>query len=1066
MKKGRIKRVVNKKKDKSINKLESLTIFLFVLLFSFIIIFIVYQKSLYEEKELTGGLGTIGVFSSGDGSIGNPYIINNCLELQNVSNYLNAYYILGKNIDCSDWCNGADINLDGKVGDIDAVLLATNFGRTNCGVSNNWCTRTDVNKDGVVNEIDSSIIAMNGGRTDCFSDFSPIGGYSNHFTGSFNGNGYVISNLNINKSGENYIGLFGYNSGNLEKIKLENVNISGYNYVGGVTGANNGDIIKSSVVGNINGGYDVGGLVGFDDGGLISECYSNSFIHGEGDSIGGLVGLGYGTIKNSYSNCEIIGDRHYSAGIVGNIGYNLGKIINSYSVSKISGGVPLGGLIAVGYLPSITESYYDNEICDLGTCSEFTEYGRTGADLKNPSWSGYSNWDFNNIWSHNGIDYPILKWRIIPREIMVYGCKNLTEKNIIYTLQNNIITTGTCFNITANNVTLDMRGFSIMGDGETGDYGIYVSGYNQTTIKNGSIYNFERGVYLKKVDRASILNIISNFNKYGIFFSSSNNSLLRYSIANNNSNSGMFFTLSNNNTLTDNTADNNSQFGIPFYDSHYNNITRCKANFNEWYGIMFSGSSRNYIADSILYKNNMIGAYLVSHGDKNILINNNISSNGYNGIKHFSANDNIINNNHIYSNGWEEIDNDFTWDNVEIYESHNNTYFNNTFLDCASNYSCIQISSSSNNTFDLNIINNSKGYGIHIYSYGIYSGGILHRSNNNRFINMNLTNIAGISVYIEDGSSSINLNNTFINVNYFNESVSANSELIRKWYYQAYVKDIDGTLVSNADLRAYNVLGQLIESLNTDSSGYTLIGELIDYVNSHGIRTYYSNYSINVGSDRSESFQVNVSLNKNFLPHFISLSYDINPPVSSSSSSGSSSGGSSGGGAPSEWTKTYSVIKSELIEGYSQDLLVKERLSFKIEDNTHYLGINKLNAGNVYIKTSVGKEFYLYLGSEMEIDFNKDDKNDIIVKLITYDGKISKIFIKKIIEDTTSETNISVSPKNKTSPIEISTPEKTSDWIINFLIIIIVIIILGIIIVFYFIYKKQIMLKKSMYYKR
>jgi hypothetical protein len=58
--------------------------------------------------------------------------------------------------------------------------------------------------------------------------------YTNYFKGTFDGLGYTISNLNIDKSGTDYQGLFGHTSdATIKNIGLENVNIKGYYYVGG-----------------------------------------------------------------------------------------------------------------------------------------------------------------------------------------------------------------------------------------------------------------------------------------------------------------------------------------------------------------------------------------------------------------------------------------------------------------------------------------------------------------------------------------------------------------------------------------------------------------------------------------------------------------------------------------------------------------------------------------------------------------------------------------------------------------------------------------------------------------
>ena len=47
----------------------------------------------------------ISAFAVGDGSSGNPYQITNCVQLQEMNNNLNAYYVLMNDIDCSDTVN-------------------------------------------------------------------------------------------------------------------------------------------------------------------------------------------------------------------------------------------------------------------------------------------------------------------------------------------------------------------------------------------------------------------------------------------------------------------------------------------------------------------------------------------------------------------------------------------------------------------------------------------------------------------------------------------------------------------------------------------------------------------------------------------------------------------------------------------------------------------------------------------------------------------------------------------------------------------------------------------------
>ncbi len=70
------------------------------------------------------------------------------------------------------------------------------------------------------------------------------------------------------------------------------------------------------------------------------------------------------------------------------------------------------------------------------------------------------------------------------------NCSNLSAANTIQNLTQNVSISGaTCFNITAANVTLDCKGYSITGNNASGTYGIYAAGAN-ATIRNCIVSNF------------------------------------------------------------------------------------------------------------------------------------------------------------------------------------------------------------------------------------------------------------------------------------------------------------------------------------------------------------------------------------------------------------------------------------------------------------------------------------------------------------------------------------------------------------------------------------------------
>ena len=68
---------------------------------------------------------------------------------------------------------------------------------------------------------------------DTYPNWSPIGGT---YSTTFKGNNKTISNLHINRGGQNDVGLFSRVSGNISGLGLKNVNVTGQRRVGGLVG--------------------------------------------------------------------------------------------------------------------------------------------------------------------------------------------------------------------------------------------------------------------------------------------------------------------------------------------------------------------------------------------------------------------------------------------------------------------------------------------------------------------------------------------------------------------------------------------------------------------------------------------------------------------------------------------------------------------------------------------------------------------------------------------------------------------------------------------------------------
>ena len=156
---------------------------------------------------------------------------------------------------------------------------------------------------------------------------------STAFSGTFEGDGYTISNLKSEASRASNSdtnaadGLFGTLCGKVRNLTLENVYITGTHYVGAVAGYSSAntatEIVNCHVIGavlvtapvEIGGSYDngdkIGGIIGYMvDGDVVSGCtVSDADITGF-RNIGGIAGYSAGEV----TDCSIDGVRLYQSG--------------------------------------------------------------------------------------------------------------------------------------------------------------------------------------------------------------------------------------------------------------------------------------------------------------------------------------------------------------------------------------------------------------------------------------------------------------------------------------------------------------------------------------------------------------------------------------------------------------------------------------------------------------------------------------------------------------------------------------------------------------------------------
>ncbi|WP_163381380.1 GLUG motif-containing protein [Cyclobacterium sp. SYSU L10401] len=233
--------------------------------------------------------------------------------------------------------------------------------------------------------------------------FVPIGDSLNNFTGQFDGQNHIISELYINRPTENGVGLFGYTSGaTIRNVGLVNVDITGNDHVGGLVGENRGGIIYDSYsIGDIMGLNSwVGGLVGLNrDNSTISRSFADGNVLGLGSRIGGLVGANYrdSTISNSYAIGIVEGNSSRVGGLVG-YNNNSSTVNQSYATGPITGTSDVGGLVGRNASDStVTNSYWD-----MDTSGQATSAGGSGAvgltSAQARQQASYGGWNFADDW--------------------------------------------------------------------------------------------------------------------------------------------------------------------------------------------------------------------------------------------------------------------------------------------------------------------------------------------------------------------------------------------------------------------------------------------------------------------------------------------------------------------------------------------------------------------------------------------------------------------------------------------------------------------------------------------
>lgn len=235
--------------------------------------------------------------------------------------------------------------------------------------------------------------------------FPPIGQGLYAFTGVFQGENHVISNLFIQAGAASPGGLFSYFYGaSVSDLGLENLSVVTYAssdcpvgglaayvraseisncYVTGSVDGSDGDcsynggmfgdmwddstVSECYVVADVSGPQSVGGLAGYATSCSFEKCYAIATVSGgeTGDECGGFLGTAYGTtsMTDCYARGAVTGDE-YIGGLAGRVPANDEACVftNCYSTCAVSGNSEAQALFGYAYTLKTTPRPASNKL--------------------------------------------------------------------------------------------------------------------------------------------------------------------------------------------------------------------------------------------------------------------------------------------------------------------------------------------------------------------------------------------------------------------------------------------------------------------------------------------------------------------------------------------------------------------------------------------------------------------------------------------------------------------------------------------------------------------------------
>ncbi len=202
--------------------------------------------------------------------------------------------------------------------------------------------------------------------------------------------------------------------------------------------------------------------------------------------------------------------------------------------------------------------------------------------------------------------------------------------------------------IGADNVVLDLNGFTLSGTPASGEGpGILVDGRTGVTVRNGTVTQFDSGVAIEGGSGNTVTNMDIRANRgtgdYGegvLVFQSTGNTVSNNRITNNGQYGGISMLVGSNNLIENNQIVGNNMSTTNTSGIRLENAGRMASNGNTVRGNLvqgsgldgiqiFAGGSDNRISGNTVLNNNRDGITAFAGSNRNIIEDNQVRFNGY-----------------------------------------------------------------------------------------------------------------------------------------------------------------------------------------------------------------------------------------------------------------------------------------------------------------------------------------------------------------------------------------------------------------------------------------------------